>query len=94
MKNIDMPFIVDKVTNKPSITLTFAYVSFVLIVTLTIVLAFSNIELAIINGLFLFFGCAALYKMRQWDKISFSKKGFEIEDTKNAKSGRENVDVE
>lgn len=80
MNNVKLPIIIDGATNKPSITLTFAYISFVLVVAMIVSMAFSNLSTSVYTALFLFFGCATLYKMRQIDKVKFSKSGFSMED--------------
>lgn len=83
MKDFEFPFAIDKVSKKPSVTLFFAYVSFLIALGVTIYLTVKDVIAGSVAALMLFFGCLLIYRMRQIDRFKFDlqNKSIEIEDT-------------
>jgi len=84
MKDFEFPFAIDKVSKKPSVTLFFAYVSFLIALGVTIYLTVKDVIAGSVAALMLFFGCLLMYRMRSIDKfkISIKDQSFEVEDEK------------
>jgi hypothetical protein len=70
MKDFNFPFATDKVTNKPSVTLLFAYVSFLLSLGVIIYLTVKDVLAGSVGALMLFFGCLLMYRLRKLDSFS------------------------
>ena len=87
MKDIGFPFAIDKATGRPSVTLFFAYVAFIISLVAVGYLLYKDVLAGTTAALMLFFGCAVLYKMRNLDKMKFDlqNRSFELEDTPDTK---------
>lgn len=70
MKDFNFPFATDKANNKPSVTLLFAYVSFILAVSIIIYLTVKDVIAGSAGALMLFFGCLLMYRLRRLDSFS------------------------
>jgi len=70
MKDFEFPFATDKVSGKPSVTLFFAYVSFLIAVGITIYLTIKDVIAGSVAALMLFFGCLLMYRLRKLDSFS------------------------
>jgi hypothetical protein len=83
MKDFEFPFATDKATNKPSVTLFFAYVSFVVALIVVVYLTYRDVVAGAASALFLFFGSLVMYRIRNLDKIklNMSERSVELEDT-------------
>lgn len=83
MKDFEFPFATDKTNGKPSVTLLFAYVAFLIAIGVTIYLTVKDVVAGSIASLMLFFGCLLMYRMRAIDKfkVNLQERSFEAEDT-------------
>lgn len=81
MKDFEFPFAKDKVTNKPSVTLLFAYVSFILATLACGYLLYKDAIAGTVSSLMLFFGTVIFYRMRRIDSFKFNleEKSLEID---------------
>ncbi len=70
MKDFEFPFAIDKVSKKPSVTLFFAYVSFLIALGVTIYLTVKDVIAGSVAALMLFFGCLLFYRLRRLDNFS------------------------
>ena len=84
MRDFEFPFAKDKTSGKSSVTLFFAYVSFLLATIVTGYLVYKDAIAGTVSALMLFFGCLLMYRLRQVDKfkISLSEQSLEVEDLK------------
>ena len=87
MKDIKFPFAIDKATGKPSVTLFFAYVAFIIASCATGYLIYRDAVVGTTSALMLFFGCLLIYRLRQIDKfkVNLSERSLEVEDTPDIK---------
>jgi type IV secretory pathway VirB3-like protein len=83
-----LPLAIDDTTGKPSITLTFPYVSFVLMVVSIIMLLRQNVFYGTICAVLVWLSATILYLMRQITKVkaSLSEKSIELENQDDVKS--------
>lgn len=83
-----LPLAIDDTTGKPSITLTFPYVSFVLMVVSIIMLLKQNVFYGTICAVVVWLSATILYLMRQITKVkaSLSEKSIELENQDDTKS--------
>ena len=83
-----LPLAIDDTTGKPSITLTFPYVSFVLMVVSIIMLLKQNVFYGTICAVLVWLSATILYLMRQITKVkaSLSEKSIELENQDDVKS--------
>ncbi len=90
MKDFRFPFVIDKVTGKPSVTLLFAYISFLVAVIAVGIMISKDTEIGTGAALMLFFGSIIMYRFRNLDKIKFSLKNqeIEIEDTPDTEESK------
>ena len=81
MKDFELPFAIDKVTKKPSVTLLFAYVAFILATLASGYLLYRDVIAGTVSCLTLFFGTLVFYRLRRLDKVKFDldDKSFELE---------------
>ncbi len=86
MKDFNFPFMIDKLNNKPSVTLLFAYFAFILATISCGYLLYRDAIAGTVSSLMLFFGTLLFYRMRMVDKFSFDieNKKFEVEATKES----------
>lgn len=91
MKDIKLPFLIDGDSGKPSVTLMFAYISFVIACVVVAYLTYKDATAGSVGALTLFFGSLVIYRLRAIDKLKFSLKeqSFEIEDTPDTKEENE-----
>lgn len=81
MKDFEFPYAKDKVEDKSSATLFFAYISFWLTLFMVIISAFQESVLtALISSFVLFLICIFFYRARKIDTLKLSRDGFEIGD--------------
>lgn len=83
-----LPLAIDDTTGKPSITLTFPYVSFVLMVVSIVMLLRQNVFYGTICAVVVWLSATILYLMRQITKVkaSLSEKSIELENQDDVKS--------
>lgn len=86
MKNWKLPLVMDS-DSKPSVTVTFTYIAFILCLGVVYHLASKDALSGAIAGLVLFFGCLFLYRLRSLDKvkINLSEKSIELSDEPDTK---------
>lgn len=78
--NFNLPFAIDHANkDKPSVTLLFAYASFVLAVASIIALHFCNCPSATFSAISLHVISLTIYRMRKIDKLKVGKEGIELE---------------
>jgi len=95
---IHVPFIFDGETGKPSITLMFAYVTFVLAVISLVALHFrSELLTATITSITFWAVAVVLYRMRKIDKLKFNleERSVEVgaEDNNSNTNEKESLDA-
>lgn len=78
MKDFEFPFAIDKVTKKPSVTLFFAYVSFILSLVVVCYLTYRDVIAGSAAALMLFFGSLLMYRLRRLDSFSIDLDDKEI----------------
>lgn len=84
--NLDLPFAKDKANNdKPSVTLLFAYVSFLLTLGLNIFEAFRDPIASLFGSTILFTICIVLYRMRRVDSLRISRDSVEVDSSDSRK---------
>lgn len=83
-----LPLAIDDSTGKPSITLTFPYVSFVLMIVSVIMLLKQNVFYGTICAMVIWLSATILYLMRQITKVkaSLSEKSIELENQDEPKN--------
>ena len=81
MDDFKFPFALDKAENKSSVTLFFAYISFLLTAILIIVMSCQlSLNTGLIASFVLFLISIFFYRARKIDTLKISKSGFEIGD--------------
>jgi len=87
MKDLKLPFAVDRKTGEPSVTLLFAYVAFIIACTVITYLSYKDITAGSIGALTLFFGSLVFYRLRRLDRVKFNldEKSFELESSEDKK---------
>jgi len=78
--NLDLPFAIDKANkDRPSVTLLFAYIAFLLCLGVDIALCFKDLTAALLGAMVLFLICVTLYRIRHLDKLRLSKDSVELD---------------
>lgn len=91
-KGLKLPFIYDAVSKLPSVTLFFAYVTFlVMLVSLICLHFFGQILQATIASILVWVLAVIFYRMRELDKINLNLKtgSIDLEDTPDEKDNNE-----
>lgn len=86
MKDFEFPFAIDKVNKKPSVTLFFAYVSFMLAIVIVVYLTYRDVLAGSVAALMLFFGSLLMYRLRRLDSFSIDLDDKEIKVNSGDKS--------
>lgn len=85
---INFPFANDLTTNKPSVTLLFAYVSFLICVaSITALHFFSQLQSASLISIGFFIVCLVFYRLRRLDDVKINVKTGAVELSGDSKDG-------
>ena len=86
MRDFEFPFAKDKTSGKSSVTLFFAYVSFLLAAIVTGYLVYKDAIAGTVSALMLFFGCLLMYRLRRLDSFSIDLDDKQISVNSNGSS--------
>lgn len=86
-EGIKFPMAYDGTTGKPSVTLLFAYISYIIAASIVIYLTVKDQIAGSAAALMFFFGCLIMYRVRHLDKlrVDFDDKSIDIEDNTSSK---------
>lgn len=86
-EGIRLPMAHDGTTGKPSVTLLFVYVAYIIAASIVIYLTVKDQIAGSAAALMFFFGCLIMYRIRHLDKIKvdLDDKSFDIEDNTSSK---------
>jgi len=93
-EGIKFPYAYDAVKKKPSVTLMFTYVTFVLAIVATVAMMVSNINLGAPMALLFWLVATVLYMMRSIDKAKFDLDDKSVELFGGKNKEKKNNDVQ